>query len=366
MSEPAVNPAPACAGCLRRSWLLARLGTLLDYRCSDVPRLLSLLALDDDSLLDALAGRRSAALRSEYLRFDPSTLPGTAAVETICRHDPGYPDLLREPGAPPMLFVLGAPSRLRQLTRGPKVAVVGSRRASDYGVEVARSLGRGLAASGVTVVSGSIDGIALAAHSGSLEAGGASMAVVVGGLDLPFRPRARSMLERLTRTGCATSELPCGVEGRRWGAAAATRIVVGLAEVTVIVEAEDSPRELGSAAMARALGRTVAAVPGRVTSRSSSGTNALLMDGALLVRGPRDVLELLPAASTERAGEPVKSRRLEPRLARVLDRVGQGRDTPDELIREGGDVSDVLLALSELELMGVLRRGDGGRYVPRL
>ena len=126
----------------------------------------------------------------------------------------------------------------------------------------------------------------------------------------------------------------------------------------------DSPAELAGARIARALGRTVAAVPGRVTSPASSGTHALLMDGAQLVRDAADVLALLQGGV-----EPRRRRRgarpasLEPRLRHTLESVGGGRDTPDKLAAAGTDAGEVLLRLSELELMGLLARGDGGRYV---
>jgi DNA processing protein len=139
-----------------------------------------------------------------------------------------------------------------------------------------------------------------------------------------------------------------------------------LAQVMVVVEADESARELASAGIARYLGRTVAAVPGRVTSRASRGTNALLVGGARLVRGAQDVLELLDAGSTAvPVGKPAPRLRIEPRLAEVLERVGEGRDSPDKLRDPTGDVGEVLLALSELELMGLLTRGAGGRYLPR-
>jgi DNA processing protein len=169
---------------------------------------------------------------------------------------------------------------------------------------------------------------------------------------------------------------------------ASERIVAELALLTVVVEAEASAGDLAPARIALALGRTVAAIPGRVTSPLSRGTHALLLDGARLVRGPRDVLELLYALGAPRtgAGAGVQARTgahphavaggarrervnphttLAPELRRTLAHVGAGRDTPDKLARAGLDGSRLLLALSELELMGLLARGDGARYVPR-
>jgi DNA processing protein len=162
------------------------------------------------------------------------------------------------------------------------------------------------------------------------------------------------------------AELPCGCKPRRWGQAASERIIARLAGLTVVVEAQERPGELACARIAEALGRTVAAVPGRVTSPASGGTHVLLMEGARLVRGPADALELLcgpdaPAGVASSDGWA----KLDPRLKTTLERVGAGRDTPDKLMGEGEESGDLLLALSELELMGLLARGDGGRYVPR-
>jgi DNA processing protein len=138
--------------------------------------------------------------------------------------------------------------------------------------------------------------------------------------------------------------------------------------VTIIVEAEDSPRELAGARIAQALGRPLAAVPGRVTSPLSRGSHALLLDGARLIRGPGDVLDLLygaervaPATGAAGCSQP----KLAPRLEATLEKVGAGMDTPGKLIGEHDDAGELLLALSELELMGLLARGHGGRYVPR-
>jgi DNA processing protein len=368
MSPGERNPGPAgaCGSCRRRTWLLARLSAALDYRCGDVPRLTELLALDDGPLLQALAGSRSATLEAELEQFDPRKHPAARGVQAVCRHDRRYPPVLRDRGAPRMLDVFGGADRLSELARGPAAALVGSRRASDYGMEMAKSLARGLAASGVTVVSGLTEGVAAAAHVGVLEVNGAGLAVVGGGLDLPSPAWRRSLVERVGRRGCAVSELPCGCEGRRWAPAACQRTVARLADVTVVVEAGESSRELAGAALARAVGRTVAALPGRVTSPLSRGTNALLIDGAHLVRGADDVLELLHASPSRVVPSDRRRRlKLEPRLVEVLEQVGAGNDTAEKLIGTAGDASEILLALTELELLGLLARGDGGRYVPR-
>lgn len=382
----------ACASCARRSWLLAELGGPLEYCARDRRRLIELLALADAELLQAVAGRRRAELARAYERFRADELACADGVERICRHRDGYPRALDGPAAPPMLEVAGGGAeRLATLARAPVVAVLGSRTPSDYGIAIARSLARGLAASGVTVAASLTDGIAVAAHAGALDAGAGAIAVMGGGLGVACPARRRSLYRRIARRGCAVSELPSACAGRRWGQLASERILVELARVAVVVEADETPQDLFPARLARALGRTVAAVPGRVSSPRSRGSHALLMSGASLVRGPGDVLELLyapsgePAPDGERApgaesarcrGRPASDGRgradreprcaLEPRLLATLERVGDGCDTPEKLTRAdaGASSDEVLLALSELELLGLLVRGDGGRYVP--
>ena len=326
---------------------------------------MELLALDDEQLLRALGGTRRAALKARYDAFDPEASCRADDVEAVCMHDGRYPSALAQSATPRLLYVQGGVERLRRLTAAPVVAIVGSTRATDYGIEIATSLARGLAASGVTVLSGMPDGFSVAAHTGVLDADGKGVAVLGGGLDVAPPARRRALHARLVEHGCAVSELPCGCDGRRWGIAAGERIIARLAELTVVVEAS-GPRELAPALIARQLGRTVAAVPGRVTSRASGGTHALLMDGARLVRGPRDVLELLrPTCPAAPRCAREQMAPLQPRLKEVLELVGAGRDTPGKLIDGADETAGVLLALSELELMGLLARGDGGRYLRR-
>jgi DNA processing protein len=370
IARSSVRTLAACAHCLRRSWLLGLLSAGLDYRWRDRERLLELLALEDEELLQALGGRRRAELKARYAEADPRGLVPEAHWEMVCRHDRRYPSALSGKDGPRMLNVAGGVERLRELTAAAVVAIVGSRRASDYGMEMAKSLARGLTASGVTVASGLCDGIAVAAHEGALEVEGGTVAVMSGGLEVACPAKRRSLYEQVRLSGCAVAELPGDCPGRRWGRLASERILAALAELVVVVEADERPAELACARIARDLGGTVAAVPGRVTSRLSSGTHALLIDGAALVRGPQDVLELLcrlgAAAGPTRAQATVEPRvNLTRRLRRTLERVGAGEDTPDRLTGPGEDAGEVLLALSELEVRGLLTRGDGGRYVPR-
>jgi DNA processing protein len=376
MSAERPNPVPAssaCGRCLRRSWLLSELSGPLDYCARDRERLLELLALDDEELLDAVAGRRRAELRSRYERFESfPKLSSDGETESICRHSADYPHALSGACAPHMLELSTGASRFARLLERPVVAILGSTGASDYGMEMARSIARGLAASEVNVVAARCDGIALAAHAGALEAG-ASIAVVGGGLGVSYPARHRPLYERVKRAGCAVSELPDRASGRRWGGLAAERIVVELADLTVLVEAEQTAAQLTGARLAEALGRPLAAIPGRLTSPLSRGPHALLMQGASLIRGPEDALELLyrnglggqPRSAETNTPAIEQTRGLSVELQNIMERVGSGYDTPDKLTRAGIDPADALLGLSELELCGLLGRGDGGRYVLR-
>jgi DNA processing protein len=337
----------------------------LDRCARDRDRLAELLTLPDERLIEAVGGTRSAQLASAHARLDlPRTRERGRAldmrVESVCVHDSGFPASLKTDYGPALLEVAGGGGRLAGLAGTPAVAIAGTRAPSDYGAQVARCLGRGLAVSGVTVTASVSEGVALAALAGACDAGGRAIAVTGTGLRRTVPVRCRPVRERVGRCGCVVSELPGDCDGRRWGWLAGERIVAALAQVVVIVEADDTRCDLAVARWAQLLDRRVAAVPGRVTSPLARGTTALLRDGADLVADPRDVLELLYLTGGDVASHPV----LEPRLRELLERVGCGFDTPERLWRDGEDPAQVLMALSELELLGLLARGDGGRYVP--
>lgn len=358
----------ACDACLRRTWLVAEMVDHIDRARERFGSLDSLLALDDEQLTAALAGRDSGRIRTARAGFRPDRARDTArhaGLGFACRHESRYPRaLLDMPDPPAVLHVAGDPRRARELWSAPAVALVGARRASPYGLEVARSLGRGLAAAGVTVVSGMALGIDCAAHEGALEAGGASLAVLGGGADVPYPASKRGVHRRLIARGAVLSELPAGVRPRRWCFPARNRLIAALTTVTVVVEAAERSGALITARMARELGRDVAAVPGPVNSPRSAGANALLFDGAHLVRDPRDVLELLFGAGGAPATPEGRSPSgLDDHLRDVLERVASGQDTATALARTPAELGDALVALSELELTGWLRRGGDGRYV---
>jgi DNA processing protein len=350
---------------LRRAWLLQTLSARLAYRAREPERLLQALVLADENLIKALGGRHKEELFERHARFERSQLPAIGDVQQICHHNPLYPAALRGADAPRMLHVAGGVERMHALLAQPAVAIVGTRRASDYGMEVAYGLARGLAASGITVVSGLAEGIAAAAHQGALQVGARTVTVMAGGVDVANPASWRGLHQRITKEGCALAELPCGAVARGWCHIARARTVTALARIVIVVEARDHPAELLHARLAAATGATVAAVPGRVSAPAALGPHQLLREGALLVRDPQDVLDELYGVGVHRVAvsRPVQGNRLQS----VLDQVGSGNDTVAKLtagdMLGGAPAQEVLVALAELELGGAVARGDGGRYV---
>jgi DNA processing protein len=287
-------------------------------------------------------------------------------MTAVCRCAPAYPGRLCELADPPaVLHVAGRPGAL---AHEAAAAIVGARRGTAYGLEVARSLGRGLAAAGVPVVSGLALGVDSAAHLGAVERARAPVvAVLAGGADIPYPRSRRTLYARIVECGCVVSELPPGFAAFRWNFVARNRIIAGLAALTVVVEAAERSGSLTTADFAAQLGRPVGAVPGPVTSRFSAGTNGLLAAGAAVVRDARDVLDQLlgpdaPAAAVARP----PAVPIEPRLRRLLDAIERGHGSLAELAADAASAQQVLQDLTDLELRGLVRREFGGRYVRAL
>ena len=376
MTAPIVGTA-ACADCLRRSWLLAALAPNLDLVWKQRKPLRDVLGLDDTALVDALGGKGRPELLARGEAFDAAAALRAcerAGAEPVCVHDARFPVRLQTgPSAPRLLHVAGGLGRLGMLCgvganeaeAVPAVAIVGTRKASQEGLEMARSLGRGLARAGVTVVSGMALGIDSAAHVGALEGGGATVAVLAGAAEIAY-PRSKAGLHRrILAEACAVSELPPGFEPFRWCFPARNRIIAGLAQLTLVVEGAERSGSLITADFANALGREVAAVPGRATSPRTRGSNGLIRDGAAVVLGVDDVLDAV--LGFDRASAPVseasRTGSLAPGLAVLLDAVAGGSDTLATLARTPAEADAALLGLSELEGLRLVRRAGGGRYV---
>ena len=265
-------------------------------------------------------------------------------VRRLRRRDMGYPRLLaaiHDP--PPALFVRGAGSE--EILSRSAVAVVGARACSAYGRSVARSVARELAAAGLVVVSGMARGIDGEAHRGALEAG-VTVAVLGCGVDRDYPAAHAELARRICEQGLIVSEYEPGVEPAPWRFPARNRIIAGLCEATVVVEARERSGALITADFALEEGRDVLAAPGEITSSLSAGTNALIRLGATPVTCAGDILELFDLEPAKPDGAS-----LDPAAQALLERLRDGAMTADELVRASGvDPAAASAALVELEL----------------
>ena len=282
---------------------------------------------------------------------------GVAALGT-----PGYPAALSTDLDPPaVIFHKGDPGAVN----GPRVAIVGTRRCTRYGSDVAFELGRDLAAAGVGVVSGLALGIDAAAHVGALEAGAAPPIAVVGnGLDRVYPERNRKLWRAVAGQGVLLGEAPLGAPPERWRFPARNRIIAALADVVVIVESHSSGGAMHTVAEAAARDRAVLAVPGPVRSSASDGCFELLADGCAPCRDADDVLLALGLSGAE-------TRPLDPRPApsaagqEVLEALGwQPADVEQIRVRTGMDMAKVAGVVEELRAAGWV--AVSGRWVERV
>ncbi len=358
----------ACDPCLRRALLIAilapRIAGLLDRPRTRVG---GLLALPEPELLAAVGGERVDDLREALDRRDlglDRRRFEEASVAAVCRHSAAYPPLLEElADAPAVLFAVGRIELLARLRAEPAVAIVGTRTPSPYGGEVAHSLGRGLGAAGVPVVSGLALGIDAIAHRGCLAGGGVPVGVLACGPDVVYPRRHRALHRQVREEGLVLSELPPGARPFRWSFPARNRIMAGLAQMTLVVEAADPSGSLITSDFARDLGRSVAAVPGQVTSRVARGTNGLLRDGAIPITRAEDVLDELFGVGARGVppadGGPAEP--ADPRLKRVLRAIEAHNSVTAIATETRLTVPEVRAALGRLEADGwLLRRELGG------
>lgn len=404
-----------CDACLRKSALIGHLGPRLSALLGGLDkRVGGVLALAEEELIVAVAGRHGDRARRFSAGFDAATMRRSLAeleVDAACRHGGAYPPaLLALADVPPAIYFTGGPERLNELLEVPVATVVGSRTPSRYATEVAHALGRGLAAAGVTVVSGLALGVDAAAHRGVVVAEGKPLGVLAGGVDMPYPKRNRALHTQIRAEGVLLSELPPGHRPQRWSFPARNRIMAALGRLTVVVEAAESSGTLITAEFAAQLGREVGAVPGHVTARLAAGSNRLLREGAAVIRSPQDALDELlgvgapvrldpvdpdrhsperhplvtpsgtgatvPGGSTHGHSAPElvtaggSPRPLEPSLdatlRRVLDMV-EGEETVEAIGRETGlGPGRARAALGRLELMGLVSRDGFASYARTL
>lgn len=271
-------------------------------------------------------------------------------VELVTEGDDRYPPSLAElPDHPLWLFMRGS------VDPGPGVAVVGSRRATRYGIEIARAIGARVGQSGWAVVSGLAAGVDTAAHAGAVDVSGTTTAVLGSGIDVWYPRRNRGLGEQILAGGGAViSEFPPGTAPEPWRFPARNRIISGLAEVVIVVEAAVRSGALITARLAVEHGRTVMAVPGDLSRETSAGTNLLIRDGAHPLTELDALIEELelvmgPAPIDRRGAETSHH------ASELMDLLGPTSMPIDDLVTATGrPIETILTELMQLELNGAV------------
>ena len=263
--------------------------------------------------------------------------------------DPAWPEALATvDGAPKTLWVRGV------LPEGRSVAVVGARGAGAEGIEAAHAVAVGLARRGITVVSGGAIGIDGAAHRGALEAGGTTVVVLGTGIDIAYPPQHAPLFDTVVeRGGAVISQFPPGSPASRWSFPARNRVIAGLSEAVVVIDASASSGALYTAAAARDYRRPVIVLVG------TAGCDTLAASGALHARSADDILARIDGAEVASPPLPVDPRAL--KLYEALDETP--RDLGEVAARAGIRTDEAMSLAIELELGGLAARAAGGRYL---
>ncbi len=283
--------------------------------------------------------------------------------------DDRYPPLLRRlPDPPLMLYVLGTVT----VEDERAVAVVGTRKPSDYGRRIAYRIGADLAQAGITVVSGLAEGIDTAVHKGALDAGGRTFAVLGSGLDVPYPHSNKDLARRIADNGALLTEFPLGTTPQAWHFPQRNRIISGMCLAVVIVEAPLKSGALITADWAAEQGRDVFVVPGPVDQASFEGNHRLLREGARLFTSASDLLDEIglkemAAKPKAKPREQLRLPDLSPPETKIWTVLTDEWKHADEIVRESDlTIGDVLSALTLLEIKGVIERADGNRYRRRI
>ena len=317
------------------------------------------------SHLDTAAPAFEALRREEPRALARSIVAATARLggRVVTALDDDYPRaLLTLEPRPPTLYVVGAPAAFLERA----VAIVGTRRASGYGLATATEIAAELAAAGVVIVSGLALGIDGAAHRATVADGRPTIAVVPSALDRIYPPRHRGLARDIVRAGGAlVTEVPIGARIGRPDFARRNRVIAGLAEAVVVVEAPDRSGALLTAAAAVAIGRELYAVPGPIDAMSSRGTNRLIADQqATIVTSSAALLRLVGLSQTRRSPAVLALSEVEGQLLRhLLERSGSIEELVD---RSRQPAASVASALALLEARGLVNPFGGATFHPTL
>lgn len=277
----------------------------------------------------------------------------------VRKGEPAYPDRLLEIKNPPkQLYCCGN----LKLLNSRCVAVIGSRTSTVYGRNTARAIGRCLAAAGITVVSGMAIGIDTCAHEGALEAGGMTAAVLGCGLDVCYPEENKLLMADIQRKGLIVTEYPPGTPANRYNFPNRNRIISGLCEATVVVQARNRSGALITAELAAEQGRDVFAVPGNIDSQYNLGNNKLIKEGAAPLVCVDDILEYLGLSSVSEKDARDRLSDREFQVFEILNR--EGEMTVDEVcLKTGFSPAYVNPILSVMEMKGLINSAMGKFFV---
>jgi len=311
--------------------------------------------LDRRSLKNLLKLRVELDLDEELERVQAT------GITILTWEDDSYPANLRQIDAPPpVLFVRGD----LMVEDEWAVAIVGTRRATVYGREVALRLSADLVQAGVTIVSGLARGIDAVAHDAALKSGGRTLAVMGNGLDTVYPAEHRNLAGRIAAQGAVLSEYTLGVRPEARNFPARNRIISGLSHGVMVVEGRWSSGAVLTAKIALEQGREVFAVPGSILSPASEGPNRLIKEGATPVQSADDILESLNLTHVAQQIDARQSLPTDPIEARLLDLITAEPRHIDEIRREAEMVmSELSSTLALMELKGMVRQVGGMQYV---
>ncbi len=283
---------------------------------------------------------------------------------TLLRYtDSLYPQSLRElDDAPLLLYCKGNMLKEDALS----IAVVGARGMTDYGRKVASQISSALASAGITVVSGLARGIDTVAHVGAIRAKGRTIAVMGSGIDIVYPPENKRLYEQIASSGCIISEFPLETPPEKHNFPRRNRLISGLSLGVLVVEAAQSSGSLITAEYALQQNKEVFAVPGRIDSMLSRGTNQLIRKGARLVQSAEDIIEeLLPQLKGMIKGMPSEEEPLEisDKEKAIFSRLREEPQHIDNILRDSGiSAEEALSLLLNLEIKGIVRQIEGKRF----
>jgi DNA processing protein len=285
----------------------------------------------------------------------------TKKIHVITWEDGGYPNRLRElEQPPPVLYYRGNFT----LEDDWAVGIVGTRRMTVYGKQVADEIARNLATQGVTIVSGLARGVDAVAHQAALEAGGRTIAVLGSGVDEIYPPEHERLAARIIDQGAILSDYAPGTPPDSANFPPRNRIISALARAVIVVEASESSGALITAAFAAEQGREVFAVPGQIHAPQSQGTNRLIQQGARLLLNPQDVLEVLNMTQLPEQAHIRQVIPADPTEALIYSRLSHEPQHIDE-IRRNSDlpIEQVSATLAIMELKGMVKQVGGMQYI---